>query len=87
MTQSQFIHVSPTVLYLLTDNQHIAFPITNYFIRCMTVEMHMRLEQKRKIYDKVITGFDLIFVLNNEFSIGMAYTYITLRNIDRFDKQ
>lgn len=35
----------------------------------------------------MITGFDLIFVVNNEFSIGMAYTYITLRNIDRFDKQ
>lgn len=47
----------------------------------------MRLEQKRKIYDKVITGFDLIFVRNNEFSIGMAYTYIALRNIDLFDKQ
>lgn len=53
----------------------------------MTVEMHMRLEQKTKIYDKMITGFDLIFVVKNEFSIGMAYTYITLRNIDRFDKQ
>lgn len=76
--------MSTILLYIHQRTINKLHFIANYFIRWMTVEIHMRLQQKRKIYDKVITGLDLKCLLNNEFFCREG---TNLLNIDRFDSQ